>query len=377
MISSTAKFIIGCKIQPKVVRIGADTGNVLTPACKNGIKSTEVMVLKLDPIFSSNMVFAAGLPIRIYGTGQGKGKVIFAGKSKSFVSEKDTWILEFSPMDFGGPYELKAVFDDTEVLLKDIYIGKVLLCAGQSNMQFKISEAHVPEQLLRSNQKLRMFATHRLEKERFSTKDGWIKADKENIGDWSAIGYLVGNGISEKEDIAVGIICCYQGASMIESWVPQGIFKAEGIAVPDDKKHHDFHIEPYSFWNRDGFLYDYAFSQVVPFSVSAVIWYQGESNTSTEGGKAYRRMMERLIQVWRGDFGNDRLPFVIVQIADYTPSLNEGWRLVQKAQLDVQNTTAKVKTVISADVCEKDDIHPPTKHLLAGRIADALSLLLN
>lgn len=332
--------------------------------------------MKLDPIFSSNMVFAAGLPIRIYGTGQGKGEVIFAGKSKSFVSETDTWILEFPSMDFGGPYELCAVFDDTEVLFKDIYIGKVLLCAGQSNMQFKISEAHVPEQLLRSNQKLRMFATHRLEKERFSPKDGWIKADKENIGDWSAIGYLVGNGISENEDIAVGVIGCYQGASMIESWVPQGIFKADGIAVPDDKKHHDFHIQPYSFWNKEGFLYDYAFSQVVPFSVSAVIWYQGESNTSTEGGKAYRRMMERLIQVWRGDFGNDRLPFVIVQIADYTPSLNEGWRLVQKAQLDVQNTTAKVKTVISADVCEKDNIHPPTKHLLAQRIICALSDLI-
>lgn len=333
--------------------------------------------MRLDPIFSSNMVFAAGLPIRIYGTGQGKGKVIFAGKSKSFVSEKNTWILEFPPMDFGGPYELKAVFDDTEVLLKDIYIGKVLLCAGQSNMQFKISEAHVPEQLLRSNQKLRMFVTHRLEKERFSPKDGWIKADKENIRDWSAIGYLAGNGISEKEDVAVGIICCYQGASMIESWVPAGLFESEGIAVTDDEKHEDFRTSPYRFWNKDGFLFDYSLSPILPFSVSAVVWYQGESNTSIDGGKAYLPMLQSLIRAWRQAFSNEALPFVVVQIADFTPCLNEGWRLVQKAQLDVQNTTAKVKTVISADVCEKDNIHPPTKHLLAGRIADALSLLLN
>lgn len=332
--------------------------------------------MRLDPIFSSNMVFAAGLPIRIYGTGQGKGKVIFAGKSKSFVSEKDTWILEFPPMDFGGPYELKAVFDDTEVLLKDIYIGKVLLCAGQSNMQFKISEAHVPEQLLRSNQKLRMFATHRLEKERFSPKDGWIKADKENIRDWSAIGYLAGNGISEKEDVAVGIICCYQGASMIESWVPAGLFESEGIAVADDEKHEDFRTSPYRFWNKDGFLFDYSLSPILPFSVSAVVWYQGESNTSIDGGKAYLLMLQSLIRAWRQAFLNEELPFVVVQIADFTPCLNEGWRLVQKAQLDVQNTTAKVKTVISADVCEKDNIHPPTKHLLAQRIICALSELI-
>lgn len=88
-------------------------------------------------------------------------------------------------------------------------------------------------------------------------------------------------------------------------------------------------------------------------------------------------MLQSLIRVWRKAFRNPSLPFVVVQIADFTPCLNEGWRLVQKAQLDVQNTAEKVKTVISADVCEKDNIHPPTKHLLAGRIVCALSLLLN
>ncbi len=333
--------------------------------------------MKLDPIFSSNMVFAAGLPIRIYGTGQGKGEVIFAGKSKSFISENDTWILEFPPMDFGGPYILKAVLNGNENLLEDIYIGRVILCAGQSNMQFKLGEAKIPAELLCENDRLRVFTGDRLEKERFSSKDGWVKASKDNICDFSALGYLAGNALSESDNVAVGIICCYQGASMIESWVPEGLFDAEKIAVPDDKKHDDFRTSPYSLWNKDGFLYNFSLSRITPFSLSAVIWYQGESNTSAEGGKAYRKMLERLIQVWRCDFGNDRLPFVIVQLADYTPSFNEGWHLVQKAQLDVQNTTAKVKTVISADVCEKDNIHPPTKHLLAGRIACALSLLLN
>ena len=323
------------------------------------------------------MVFAAGLPIRIYGSGKGNVKITFAGISKSLVSDSDTWFVSFPPMDFGGPYELKAVFDDNTVLLQDIYIGKVFLCAGQSNMQFKIGEGNIPEQLLVSNEKLRMFVTDRLEPERFSAKDGWVKAEKDNIADWSAIGYLVGNGVSVTEDVAVGIIGCYQGASMIESWVPEGTFQADGIAVPDEKKHPDFRFKPFDTWNRDAVLYNYAFSQVKPFSVTAVLWYQGESNASTEGGTVYLKMLEKLIKIWRADFENDLLPFVVVQIADCTHRLTEGWRLVQKAQLDIERTVNGVKTVISADVCETDNIHPPTKHLLAERIVSALTELIN
>lgn len=323
------------------------------------------------------MVFAAGQPIRVYGSGKGNVKITFAGISKSLVSESDTWLISFPPMDFGGPYELKAVFDDNTVLLQDIYIGKVFLCAGQSNMEFKIKEGNIPDRLLVPNEKLRMFVTDRLEPERFSAKDGWVKAEKNNIADWSAIGYLVGNGVSVNEDVAVGIIGCYQGASMIESWVPEGTFQADGIAVPDEKKHPDFRIKPFDTWNQDAVLYNYALSQVKPFSVTAVLWYQGESNASTEGGNVYLKMLEKLIKIWRADFENDLLPFVVVQLADCTQRLTEGWRLVQKAQLDIERTVNGVKTVISADVCETDHIHPPTKHLLAERIVSALTELVN
>lgn len=323
------------------------------------------------------MVFAAGLPIRIFGTGQGEGEITFGGKSKRIVSQTDTWLLEFPPMDFGGPYELRAALNGDEILLEDIYIGRVILCAGQSNMQFKTGEAKVPAELLCENSRLRVFTGDRPEKERFSSKDGWIKADKDSISDFSALGYLSGNALSQKHGIAVGIICCYQGASMIESWVPEGLFESEGIAVTDDKKHGDFRTPPYRFWNGSGFLFVHSLSPVLPFSVSAVVWYQGESNTSAEGGRAYLPMLQSLIRAWRRELRNELLPFVVVQISDFTPCLNDGWRLVQKAQMDAQSSVNMVKTVVSADVCEKDDIHPPTKHLLAGRIADALSLLLN
>ena len=66
------------------------------------------------------------------------------------------------------------------------------------------------------------------------------------------------------------------------------------------------------------------------------------------------------------------LPFLVVQIADYVDRDGEAWRTIQNAQLKAAEVIPFVKTVISRDVCESDDIHPPTKHILAERIARAL-----
>lgn len=77
-----------------------------------------------------------------------------------------------------------------------------------------------------------------------------------------------------------------------------------------------------------------------------------------------------MIDAWRKDFDGLSFPFVIVQIADTYKGI--GWKTLQKAQYDIQSEVNDVKTVISADVCEKDEIHPPTKDKLSQRIADAL-----
>jgi sialate O-acetylesterase len=319
------------------------------------------------------MVFAAKLPIRIYGTGAGKAEITFAGQTKTVVSNDDKWLVEFSPMEYGGPYELIFDCGEEKVILNDIYIGEVYLFAGQSNMQFKMCESTTDKALYETNENLRLFSTDRIEKTDYYTAcDGWVKCEKERVGDWSAITYLTGIEIAKSKNIAVGAITCYQGASVIESWVPEGTFKKNGIDIPLDKKHIDHTNEAFSQWNKDGTLYSYALSQVVPFSISAVVWYQGESDTSLEEAKVYKSELSVLIDTWRNDFLNDKLPFVIIQIADFDNRKDTAWKSVQTAQYEIQKSVPYTKTVISADVCESDDIHPPTKLKLSKRIALAL-----
>ena len=242
------------------------------------------LIMELNKIFTSHMVFAANKPIRIYGNGKGRVEISFAGQSISHLSNQEEWMVELPPMEYGGPYSMEVVFEDRKIMLEDIYVGEVFLFAGQSNMQFKVKETNATLEDYLANDKLRLFSTDKKDKgDYFTSDDGWVLCTKDNFPQWSAIAFFVGEKLAKEKGIAVGCIACYQSASVIESWVPEGTFNALAI----EEKHPDHVMEEYSEWNKDGLLYNYALSQVIPYSLSGVVWYQGESDTSDAEGKVY------------------------------------------------------------------------------------------
>lgn len=320
------------------------------------------------------MVLPAGKVLRFYGEGAGKISISFAGLEKTEHFAEDIWYVEFPPMEYGGPYDIKVSLDGKDIILEDVYVGEVYLFSGQSNMQYKVQESPFIPGPYPDDEKLRLFSTERLEKgpydDFFFPDDGWKICKSDEAGRWSAIACLTGHEITQKKGIAVGVIACYQGASVIESWVPAGTF--DKYNVPKEKKHVDHTVEYFSTWNKDGTLYNFALEQVVPFALSGVVWYQGESDTTPEEAAVYGQELADLIEIWRNDFRDPALPFIVVQIANYAPRSDEGWTMVQQAQWDIQFKVPGVKTVISKDVCEDNDIHPPTKHKLAATITEAL-----
>lgn len=332
-------------------------------------------MFRLAPIFTDHMVLAANQPIRVYGTGENFISVSLNGETVGVQTENGKWIAALPPMPAGGPYELRVTDGVQTAVLQDVFIGLVYLCAGQSNMQLRLEETDFPASKYEDNRLLRFFATERLEdNEPFSPADGWMISTRETAGLRSAIGYLAGSEIIKTQQTAVGIVCCYQGASVIESWVPKDTFQGIGVDLSPDEKAPN-HYEPmYSRWNQDGVLYDFAFSQAFPFSVSAVVWYQGESDSSEAEGKVYALELAEMIRIWRRDLLNGNLPFVVVQLADFIDfPRSAGWKLIQQAQLDVAKLTHHVKTVVCADDCENNMIHPTRKQLLSHRIAKALT----
>ena len=329
--------------------------------------------MKLAPIFHHHTVLQANKPIRIYGTGSGHAKITFDGETHQTVSTGDFWCLTFSPRPYGGPYELSVTLDGVTSVYTDLFVGEVLLLAGQSNMGYKLHKTNFPQERYEENPRLRYFAAERFASEdRFSPADGWVFCTKENAAFFSALGYHLGMLLSNEKKIAVGLLACYLGSSKIESWIPKEIALREEFYLPPEEKLDAPYAGEIRDHNTPGKLYGIRQQSLVPFSIGRVIWYQGESNTGRGEPKIYTQLLTELITRWRKDFMDDSLPFTVVQIADLDTRQDDGWRGIQAAQEQIVELLSHVTVIRSADVCEKNDIHPPTKTLLANRIFESI-----
>ena len=329
----------------------------------------------LNYLFTSHMVLQADKPIRFFGEGEGDVTVSLCSKTAKAVCNNGKWLAELEPMKAGGPYTVEIDLDGEKILLDDVYIGDVYIVAGQSNHQFKLGTTTTPNG--KNIDRLRLFSSPRLEAgEPFTPADGWVVSSEKNAPSWPALGYMIGEKIEAERDRAVGIITSYQGASVIETWVPEGLFESKGIVVAADQKTPSHTCKDYSAWNGDGTLYHHVVEKLIPYSVAAVIWYQGESDSSVGEAKVYDKELAALIDCWREAYRDEELPFVAVQLADLFDKdgnyISEGWRIMQETQLNLPNICKNTEVVKCADICETNDIHPPTKAPLAKRIADVL-----
>ncbi len=333
--------------------------------------------MKINKLFCDGAVLQANKPIRIFGTGEGTVSVEIDGFTGTAQSEGCDWLLELPSHDYGGPYTMKVTLNGNEQLINDIYFGDVYLLAGQSNIELRLWQTNTPEEEYENNPLVRAFYS-KIEKdyEEYPLEEKWIKA-KGCVASWSALGWLAAKRLQKESGHAVGIISCYRGASCIQSWLPKDALTRKDLELATEEKSGQYRTQIYIDFNHDGFLYENKFKKIVPFPLKAVVWYQGESN----GGPAkisvlYKDLLKILINRWRNDLLDPQLPFVVVQIHDFNePGDKEGWALVQKAQEEIQNEIENVQTIISSDICERDNIHPPTKLPLAIRIKEILQKL--
>ncbi len=326
--------------------------------------------MQLAKIFTDNMVLCANAPIRIFGEGKGEVKILFLGKEYQTRAQNEKWCVELDSAPYGGPYEMEISLNGERKILRNVMLGEVYLCAGQSNMQFMVEEEWEKD-TVQDNPMVRYFLSDRLENyDGLHSADGWVQAERPNIHKISALGFYVADRIAREKKIAVGIVGCFQGASVIRSWIPPKAMQAD-FYVPIELRHEDSREPLFASWNADGACYNYTFLPIVPYTFTRVLWYQGESNTTVEEGKSYDKALQALISVWREDLKNPSLPFTVIQIADLDDRRDEGWYAIQAAQ-ERMRTAVGVTVVQSKDVCESDTIHPVQKRALANRIADKI-----
>ncbi len=185
------------------------------------------MSIKLPAIISSGMVIEKVARIWGYSCGEKIINIEFKGKNYSVVPSNEYWEVNIYSENYGGPYLMKI----NDIVLNNIYIGKVFCASGQSNMELPISRVRIKyNNQLKSvdNKKLRIFTVEKNYKfynpeELYTGK--WEYVSDKNIDNMFATSYFFGKKYQEYENIPIGIINTAAGGSKIQSWLKEDDIK--------------------------------------------------------------------------------------------------------------------------------------------------------
>jgi sialate O-acetylesterase len=183
--------------------------------------------IKLPKIFSDNMVIQRDQPVKIWGWADNGEKITVNFNNqeiKTTAGKSGKWSVILKPMTFGGPFELKIVGKANNILLKNILIGDVWICSGQSNMEFALKGANNAQQeISKANYpEIRHFTVEKAmsykPKEDF-TGGNWQECNPENAGNFSAVAYFFGRKLNQELNIPIGLIHTSWGGTDIQTWI--------------------------------------------------------------------------------------------------------------------------------------------------------------
>ena len=103
--------------------------------------------MKLAELFTDNMVLAANKPLRVFGDGVGDVTINFLGKTYTSKCYYGKWEVELDPAPYGGPYQMEVILNGNSTILKNVYVGEVILLAGQSNIEWQVGSEPNPGEL--------------------------------------------------------------------------------------------------------------------------------------------------------------------------------------------------------------------------------------
>uniref|UniRef100_UPI0032178282 sialate O-acetylesterase n=1 Tax=uncultured Draconibacterium sp. TaxID=1573823 RepID=UPI0032178282 len=351
--------------------------------------------IKVAQIFSDNMVLQADKPIVVWGMADVAESVTIqinniSAKTRAGVDGK--WSLELSPMSYGGPYNLYAFGDDT-VCVKNIMIGEVWLCAGQSNMRMTVRGAYnADNEISNANYDNIRFFNIPQEGAAVPADDVdaiWEVCSSNTVARQTAAGYYFGRELLKELKVAIGLIdISYGGANLVtfidnntivQSQYENQINTLEEVIVSGLKE------EIIKWENNDkvgnrppfypqiipSFCYNAMVNPIVPYTLRGIVWYQGESDVDRPG--KYIDWFGLYLNTMRKKFQDPELPACFVQLAGFENQYNtnfkpEVWaqfRLAQEKCLKYPNTGM----ITACDIGMKDDIHPKNKQEVGRRLS--------
>ncbi len=364
-------------------------------------------------LFSDHCVLQRGKKVPVWGKADPGATVTveFAGQKKQAKADgAGCWRVDLDPLEVScDPREMRIAADGAaheEVVLKDVLVGVVWLCGGQSNMTF----AMWPEPRIGTHAGREMNGYYDImltdaplvrgvnmpqcwsAEEKDHAKLKWFAFTPANARDamvFSGAAWHFAVRLNQALKIPVGVIESAWGGSCIETWIPpDGYLASENFkglatrkiateATPEQAaqakksgRKPSLHQQPRACWNA--MIYPLA-----PYGIEGAIWYQGCTNRGK--WKEYYEMLTALRTGWSKRFEVADMPFFLCQITPYgygfkTEEADPGEVQIREEMERFGRTNGNnVGCAILSDIGELDCIHPGDKRTVGTRLA-ALAL---
>lgn len=360
--------------------------------------------LSLPAIYSDNMVIQRNVPFTVSGTADaGKEIVVRLGKQMRVTKADDngSWKVRFTPMDADGEkYKLTVECGKEKKEYRNIVVGEVWLCSGQSNMAFMIKESSHIEQSLANvkgkdirlyDLKPRVVTNHiewdsidlvRLNSHDYYLPTEWQLQNKKNVNDFSAVAYHFGAMLADSLGVPVGLICNAVGGAPAESFIDRKTLEHHPALV--DILYNWRENDMIQGWCRERaskniakstnklqrhpyepcFLYETGIAPIACYPIKGAIWYQGESNAHNI--ELHDIILPALIDSWRKTWENPDMPFYFVQLS----SINRpSWPHFRDSQRRLAENIPFCDFAVSSDKGDPTDVHPKEKAPVGERLA--------
>ena len=374
--------------------------------------------VRLPEIFGDHMVLQRDIDLPVWGWAAPGEKitVTFGDQSVSTTADANgLWKLKLKPMKANTNAQEFVItsspinHEPSTIILKDVLVGDVWLCSGQSNMEWELNGCNRPEDIRQADLpciRMNKVRNETSQEPRDDMDGSWTVCTPQTAGGFIAVGFYFARELYQETGVPMGIIAAEWGGSPIEPWIPLESLRT----CPEMKEFRDQYVNsmknyrlqvsnnakriiaeiktiittnafvlppPPRFpdyprgWSE---MYNGMIHPLAPYGIKGALWYQGESNGG-EGDSYYQKKVA-LITGWRARWNQGDFPFYFVQLANFqspnpNPEGGDGWARVREAQsksLTIPKTGLAV-AIDLADPGNPGDIHPKNKLDVGRRLA--------
>ena len=342
--------------------------------------------VRLPHLIGDNMVLQQQSEARLWGWAKPGSTVkvttSWQGTATAKAGSDGKWLAKVKTGQASNTPQT-VTFDDGNgtVAIKNVLIGEVWVCAGQSNMEMPVrgfwgcpvedyNQTVIDARNHGAVRSVKIPSIMRMEPQDDAQCE-WRECGPQTVGDFSATGYFFARTMHQALDIPIGIIEANKGGSRVESWLTKENLQRHTSEPTDSagivafKPEWDYHRA--LVWGNG------TFNPILNYTVKGILFYQGCSNVGDPGNQ-YSERLKLLVEQWRQQFALGEIPFYFVEIAPYHYDDVNG---TQGALLREQQQRAVQIIPNSSLVCTNDlvypyettQIHPAQKRQVGERLA--------